>query len=95
MDCLGKSRIENSTTPERWKDLRRKHGIATSWGVEAGLLSPGECVEKSPLLEAGEILGGLYVPSDGLAKGVRVSEAMAREAGLLPGTAAAAAGADA
>ncbi len=72
--------IEVATTPERWKDLKRKHGIATAWGVESGLLSPAECAEKSPLLDPKEILGGFYVPSDGLAKGVRVSEAMAREA---------------
>ena len=72
--------IEVATTPERWKDLKRKQGIATSWGLESGLLSPEECAEKSPLLDPKEILGGFYVPSDGLAKGVRVSEAMAREA---------------
>ncbi|MBA2511068.1 MAG: FAD-dependent oxidoreductase, partial [Rubrobacteraceae bacterium] len=72
--------IEVATTPERWTDLKRKHGIATSWGVESELLSPGECVEKSPLLDPREIRGGLYVPSDGIAKGVRVAEAMAREA---------------
>ncbi|HEV2745100.1 MAG TPA: FAD-dependent oxidoreductase, partial [Rubrobacter sp.] len=75
--------IEVATTPERWKDLKRKQGIATSWGLESGLLSPEECAEKSPLLDPKEILGGFYVPSDGLAKGVRVSEAMAREAQSL------------
>ena len=72
--------IEVATTPERWTDLKRKHGIATSWGVESELLSPEECAEKSPLLDARGIRGGFYVPSDGIAKGVRVSEAMAREA---------------
>ena len=72
--------IEVATTPERLKDLKRKRGIATSWGVESSLLSPAECAEKSPLLDPKEILGGFYVPSDGLAKGVRVAEAMAREA---------------
>src|SRR5919107_830397 len=53
-----------------------------AYGVErySGLVSPEECAEKSPLLDPREILGGFYVPSDGLAKGVRVSEAMAREA---------------
>ena len=72
--------VEVATTPERWTDLRRKHGIATSWGVESELLSPEECAEKSPLVDPGEIRGGFYVPSDGIAKGVRVSEAMARGA---------------
>jgi dimethylglycine oxidase len=72
--------LEVATTPERWKDLKRKHGIATSWGVQSELLAPEECVEKSPLLDPKRIWGGFYVPSDGIAKGVRISEAMAREA---------------
>jgi dimethylglycine oxidase len=72
--------LEVAATPERWKDLKRRHGLATSWGVESALLSPDECVEKSPLLDPARIYGGFYVPSDGLAKGVRISEAMAREA---------------
>ena len=70
--------VEVAATPERWKDLRRKHGIATAWGVESELLSPEECVEKSPLLDPARIQGGFFVPSDGIAKGVRVAEAMAR-----------------
>ncbi|HEV2092071.1 MAG TPA: FAD-dependent oxidoreductase [Rubrobacter sp.] len=76
----GVGSIEVAATAERWKDLKRKQGIATSWGVESELLSPEECVEKSPLLDPEKIRGGLYVPSDGIAKAVRVSEAMAREA---------------
>jgi glycine/D-amino acid oxidase-like deaminating enzyme len=72
--------LEVAATTERWKDLKRRHGIATSWGVESELLSPEECVEKSPLLDPEKIRGGFYVPSDGIAKGVRISEAMAREA---------------
>jgi dimethylglycine oxidase len=76
----GVGSIEVAATAERWKDLKRKQGIATSWGVESELLSPEECVEKSPLLDPEKIRGGLYVPSDGIAKAVRVSEATAREA---------------
>ena len=72
--------LEVATTPERWTDLKRRHGLATSWGVESELLTPEECVEKSPLLDPARIYGGFYVPSDGIAKAVRISEAMAREA---------------
>ncbi len=72
--------IEVAATSERWADLKRKHGIATAWGVESELLSPEECVEKSPLLDPVRIQGGFFVPSDGIAKGVRVAEAMARRA---------------
>jgi glycine cleavage system aminomethyltransferase T/glycine/D-amino acid oxidase-like deaminating enzyme len=72
--------LEVAATAERWKDLKRKSGLAASWGLESALLSPEECVEKSPLLDKSRIHGGFYVPSDGIAKGVRVSEAMAKEA---------------
>ena len=72
--------IEVAATPERWKDLERKHGLAASWGLEPELISPEECAEKVPLLDPTKIYGGLFVPDDGIAKGVRVSEAAARQA---------------
>ena len=70
--------IEVAATPARWEDLKRKHGVATSWGVESFLLTPAECVQKIPLLDPSKISGGLFVPSDGIAKAVRAAEAMAR-----------------
>ena len=32
--------IEVAETLERWDDLERKHGLATSWGLESELISP-------------------------------------------------------
>jgi len=72
--------LEVAATPERWRDLRRKQGLATSWGIESELLSPEECAGKVPLLDPGRIHGGFFVPSDGIAKAVRACEAMANEA---------------
>jgi glycine cleavage system aminomethyltransferase T/glycine/D-amino acid oxidase-like deaminating enzyme len=72
--------LEVATTPERWADLKRKHGLASSWGVEGTLLSPEECVALHPMLDASKILGGLHVPTDGLAKATRAVEAQARRA---------------
>ncbi len=72
--------LEVAATPERWKDLKRKQGLATSWGLEPELLTPDECAQKVPLLDEGKIYGGFFVPSDGIAKAVRACEAMAREA---------------
>ncbi len=43
--------IEVAETTERWKDLQRKHGLATSWGLDSELISPEECVEKVPILD--------------------------------------------
>ncbi|MBX6765195.1 MAG: FAD-dependent oxidoreductase [Rubrobacteraceae bacterium] len=76
--CLQVGGMEVAATPERWEDLKRKHGLATSWGVESYLLSPSECVEKVPLLDGSRIHGGFYVPTDGLAKAVRACAALRR-----------------
>src|SRR5215210_4233616 len=70
--------IEVAETPERLADLERRHGLAASWGLESHLISPEECAEKVPLLDTEEVLGGFFVPSDGIAKGVRACEAMGR-----------------
>ncbi|GIE75490.1 sarcosine dehydrogenase [Actinoplanes philippinensis] len=72
--------LEVATTEARWHDLKRKHGLATSWGVESALLSPAECASRHPLLDPDRILGGFHVPTDGLAKAVRAVEAQARRA---------------
>jgi len=72
--------LEVATTEARWTDLKRKHGLATSWGVEGALLGPEECAALHPLLDPGKLLGGLHVPTDGLAKAPRAVEAQARRA---------------
>ncbi|MFJ3891690.1 FAD-dependent oxidoreductase [Streptomyces sp. NPDC090083] len=72
--------LEVATTPERVAELRRRHGWITAWGVEARLLSPEECVEQHPLVNPDRVLGGLLVPTDGLAKAVLAVEAQIRRA---------------
>ncbi len=76
--------IEVATTEARWNDLHRKHGLATAWGIgDAQLLGPAEVAARIPQLDAGRVLGGLHVASDGIAKPVRAVEAMARRARRL------------
>ncbi|WP_219472128.1 GcvT family protein [Nonomuraea rhizosphaerae] len=72
--------LEVATTEARWHDLRRKLGWAESWGVEGELVGPERCVEMWPMLDQDKVLGGLHVPSDGLAAAVRCCEAQARRA---------------
>ncbi|MBO3741144.1 GcvT family protein [Actinoplanes flavus] len=72
--------LEVATTEARLRDLERRYGLATSWGVEAALLDPDECAAVHPLLDPARILGGFHVPTDGLAKAVRAVEAQARRA---------------
>jgi glycine cleavage system aminomethyltransferase T/glycine/D-amino acid oxidase-like deaminating enzyme len=70
--------LELATTPQRWAELQRRHGLATSWGLPSQLRSPKECLELWPLLDLDRVLGGFHVPTDGLAKAIRAGEAQAR-----------------
>ncbi len=78
--------VEVATTPERWEELKRKAGYAQSWGIEARLISSEEAVCKAPLLDVARLHGALYVPSDGIAKAVRVSQYLG-EAAIARGAA--------
>ncbi len=74
--------IEVATTPERMAELRRRQGFARSYGIaDTHLLSPDEAAERIPLLDPNAILGAYLVPSDGIAKAVRIVTALAGKAG--------------
>jgi len=70
--------IELAETQERWHDLKRKRGLARSWGLEAELLSPAECQAKIPILDPRQVLGGFFVPDDGVIRPAKGAEALAR-----------------
>lgn len=66
--------LEVATTPERLEELKRRHGYASSWGIEARLISGEECVKMYPLLNKDAVLGGLHIPTDGLALAARATQ---------------------
>ncbi len=72
--------LEVATTPERLADLHRRQGWATSWGVAAEVVGPDECVALHPLVDRDQVLGGLHIPTDGLAKATRAVVALTRRA---------------
>jgi dimethylglycine oxidase len=73
--------IEIATTPERMAELRRRQGFARSYGIEdTSLLTPAQAAEMIPLLDPKAILGAYFVPSDGIAKAVRIVTALAGDA---------------
>ncbi|KAI1848637.1 hypothetical protein JX266_005496 [Neoarthrinium moseri] len=63
--------LEVATTLERLEDLKRKLGYAHSWGIDAQLVGPEECRKLYPSLNPSLVLGGLHIPSDGLALAAR------------------------
>jgi glycine cleavage system aminomethyltransferase T/glycine/D-amino acid oxidase-like deaminating enzyme len=66
--------LEVATTQERLEELKRKHGWASSWGIEARLIGSDECLQRYPLLNPDVVLGGLHIPSDGLALAARATQ---------------------
>ena len=78
---FGVGGIEVAATPERMTELHRRRGWATSYGIgETEILTPEQSAERIPLLDPSTILGSYLVPSDGIAKGVRIVTALARRA---------------
>jgi glycine cleavage system aminomethyltransferase T/glycine/D-amino acid oxidase-like deaminating enzyme len=72
--------MEIAYSPERHQELTRKLGHAMSWGLPAEIIGPEEIKRQIPILSTGRIYSAFYVPSDGLAKAVRVAEVLSRVA---------------
>ena len=74
--------LEVAATPERWEELKRKHGHATSWGLTTRLIGPEEIKGLVPIMRTDHLYGAIHVPSDGTVRAVQASEALARLAEL-------------
>src|SRR5258708_19572862 len=58
--------LEVATTPERLAEIKRRHGLATSWGIESIVLAPPECARLPPLLHPPALHPALSVPHTAL-----------------------------
>ncbi|GAB4578631.1 MAG: FAD-dependent oxidoreductase [Anaerolineales bacterium] len=72
--------IEVAETEARMRDLWRRYGWNTSYGSEAHILTPQEVQEKVPITNPDVIKGGLYIPTDGVAKAWKCAGALAQKA---------------
>ncbi|MCP3692802.1 MAG: FAD-binding oxidoreductase, partial [Planctomycetaceae bacterium] len=50
---------------ERWTEVRRQAATAHSFGLEMHLLSPKETQELWPLMDASDLVGAAFLPTDG------------------------------
>lgn len=55
--------IEVARTEARMEELRRRMASATSWGVDAELVSPERIKELVPFVDHSILLGGFYTPT--------------------------------
>ncbi|CAH1101011.1 unnamed protein product [Psylliodes chrysocephalus] len=53
-------------TRDRMTIFRRMRAQAVSWHIDCAILTPDQCKEKWPLLNTTDLLGGLWIPGDGV-----------------------------
>ncbi len=78
--------IEVARTEERMEELRRRMTSATSWGIEAYLLTPKEVKEKVPFINEEILVGGFYTPSVSVVDSLRAGTIMREKAQAVGAT---------
>lgn len=75
--------ISIALNAERFEELKRGASMARSYGLAVEVIGPAEIKARYPLLEAGDVLGGVFLPKDGQANPVDVTQAFAKGARRL------------
>ena len=65
---------------ERMAELKRKADFASLFGIEARFMEVAEIAERWPLMNPEGVLGGIYMPSDGSANPIDLTNALAKGA---------------
>ena len=65
---------------ERWTELKRQATTAHSFGLEMQLLSPKEALDLWPVMDAADLVGAAFLPTDGQANPSDITQALARGA---------------
>jgi 4-methylaminobutanoate oxidase (formaldehyde-forming) len=69
-----------ATTEGRMEDLKRRADMAKVFGLQVDVIGPAECKARYPLIEVADVIGGIFLPSDGQANPVDVTNALAKGA---------------
>jgi glycine cleavage system aminomethyltransferase T/glycine/D-amino acid oxidase-like deaminating enzyme len=82
---IQKGSLSIATNLDRLTHIRRQEALAHAFGVAAQSISPGEALERWPLMNADDVIGAVWSPDDGrvspsdlcaaLAKGARTAGA--------------------
>jgi glycine cleavage system aminomethyltransferase T/glycine/D-amino acid oxidase-like deaminating enzyme len=72
--------ISVATNPERLEELRRGASMGKMFGLQIDLLEPAQIKERWPLLEVGDIVGGVHLPKDGQTNPIDTANALAKGA---------------
>ena len=65
---------------ERWTEIKRQATTAHSFGLEMHLLSPKEALDLWPLMDASDLVGAAFLPTDGQANPSDITQSLAKGA---------------
>ena len=71
-----------ATNEDRWTEYKRLATTAQSFGMEMHLLSPSEVKKMWPLLDASDLVGASFLPTDGQASPSDITQSLAKGARL-------------
>ncbi len=69
-------------SPDRFLELRRQATMATSFGLDVQVLSPKEALALWPAMAVDDVVGAVFLPSDGQANPSDIAMALAKGARL-------------
>ncbi|MEL0142754.1 MAG: FAD-dependent oxidoreductase, partial [Alphaproteobacteria bacterium] len=72
--------ITVALTDERMEELRRSAAMARAFGVEIDEISPSDIASRYPGLSVDDAVGGVWLPKDGQADPVNITQALAKGA---------------
>jgi 4-methylaminobutanoate oxidase (formaldehyde-forming) len=72
--------ISVATNPARLEELRRGASMGKMFGLQIDLLEPAQIKERWPLLEVGDVVGGVHLPKDGQTNPIDTANALAKGA---------------
>ncbi len=72
--------ISVAKTHARLEELKRGASMGKTFGLRIDELTPGEIKERWPLLEVGDLVGGIFLPKDGQTNPIDTTQALAKGA---------------
>ncbi|MFM5948145.1 MAG: NAD(P)/FAD-dependent oxidoreductase, partial [Novosphingobium sp.] len=72
--------ISMATNAERFEELKRSASMAKVFDLPVHVVTPEEIKAMAPIVEVGDLVGGIHIPSDGYANAVDITQALAKGA---------------
>jgi glycine/D-amino acid oxidase-like deaminating enzyme len=72
--------VSVAKTPARLEELQRGASMGKTFGLRIDELTPSEIKERWPLLEVGDVVGGISLPGDGQTNPIDTTQALAKGA---------------